>query len=135
MEIAMACVILALLALAGMTALYQTGAGLALQKHRSMALAVANSRLEEVRATPFSVLTALISKNYNTNFIRKVSGQFALGSNETVFIGGRLMSMSTTLQYADADGGSASYDYLRVTASVPYPGVRDVVTLQTLRGP
>jgi len=130
-----ACALLAILAIAGVTALYQTGSGLALQKQRRVALGLANSRLEELRSAPYTALTALIPLDYSTNALRKVSGQFVLGSGETVSIGGKPMSMTTTLQYADADGGSASYDMLRLTASVQYRSAGEVVALQTLRGP
>jgi Tfp pilus assembly protein PilV len=91
-EIVVSCVILAVLAIAGMTALCETGAGLAIQKNRRIALGIANSRLEELRTVPYIALTALISKNYNTNAIGKVSGQFALLPSETVSIGGKPMS-------------------------------------------
>jgi type II secretory pathway pseudopilin PulG len=134
-EIIVSCVILAVLAISGMTALCETGAGLAIQKNRRIALGIANSRLEELRTVPYIALTALISKNYNTNAIGKVSGQFALLPGETVSIGGQPMSMTTTIQYADVDGGSSTYDYLRMTTSVQYHGVNDQVTLQTMRGP
>ena len=134
-ETMVACVLLAVLAIAGVSALYQTGSGLAIQKQRRIALGLANSRLEELRSAPYAALTALIALNYNTNAIRKTSGQFVLGSGETVSMSGKLMPVTTTLQYADADGGSASYDMLRLTASVQYRSAGDVVTLQTLRSP
>ena len=134
-EVMTACVLLAVLAIAGVTALYQTGSGLAAQKQRRIALGLANSRLEELRSAPYGVLTALIPLNYSTNSIRKLSGQFVLGSGETVSMGGKNMAVTTTLQYADADGGSSSYDLLRLTAAVQYGAARDIVQLQTLRSP
>lgn len=134
-EVMTACVLLAILAIAGVTALYQTGSGLAAQKQRRIALGLANSRLEELRSAPYTSLTALIPLDFSTNAIRKVSGQFVLGSGETASIGGKAMAVTTTLQYADADGGSASYDLLRLTAAVQYGAARDVVQLQTLRSP
>jgi len=134
-EILVSCVLLAVLAIAGMTALCETGGGLAIQKNRRIALGLANSRLEELRTVPYTALTALISKNYNTNSIGKVGGQFTLSPGETVSICGKPMSMTTTIQYADVDGGTSTYDYLRMTSSVQYHGANDQVTLQTMRGP
>lgn len=134
-EILLACLILTILAIAGATAIYQTGSGLSAQKSRRIALGIANSRLEEVRSTPFSVLTALIAQNYNTNYIQKSGNAFVLGSTETVSINGKVMPIKTTIQYVDADGGSTTYDYLRVTTWVQYRSATDVVTLQTAEGP
>jgi hypothetical protein len=135
-EVVTACLLLAIIAIAGVSALYQTGAGLAIQKNRRIALGLANSRLEEIRSTAYGVLVALIPVNSNVNsVIRNASGQFAVGSGETVSVGGKQMPLFTTLQYLDADGGLTTYDYLRVTASVQYRTERDVVTLQTMKGP
>jgi len=136
-EILLACLILAIMAVSGATAIYQTASGLTDQKNRRIALGVANSRLEDIRATPYTVLTALISQNYNTNTIKKVGNAFVAGTGETVSIGGKTMSMTNTIQYVDADGGTGTYDYLRVTVSVQYPlrSGSDVVRLQTAEGP
>lgn len=130
-----ACVLLAILAIAGVTALYQAGSGLAVQKQRRIALGLANSRLEELRSAPYATLTALLPLNYSTVSIRKVNGQFVLGSGETIAIGGKFMPVTTTLQYVDVDNGNATYDYLRLTAAVQFEAASDVVTLQTLRSP
>jgi len=135
-EILLACLILTILAIAGATAIYQTGSGMAVQKNRRIALEVANSRLEVIRSQAYTNLTKLISLDYSIDPIRiNASGAFQAGSGETVSIGGKSMSITTTIQYVDADAGTATYDYLRVTASVQYRSASDVVTLQTMRGP
>lgn len=133
-EILVACVLLAVLAVAGMTALYEAGGALEIHKNHRIALGIANSRLEELRSMPYTLLTGLIPKNYNTNAIAKVGGQFALAYGETVPIGGKPMPISTSLQYVDIDAGTNTYDYLRMTVSVQYRTANEQVTLQTLRG-
>ena len=51
-------------------------------------------------------------------------------------INNRVLPMTTTIQYMDVDGGSTSYDYVRIVVSVGYRvGSADRVTLETFRSP
>ena len=104
---------------------------------RRMAMEMANSRLEDVRGAPYSVLTNSLS--YNVYYLDKITGAWRMSASdqgETVSINGRNRPITTTAQYLDADGGSASYDCLRVTASVRYGNAaKDTVTLSTIRAP
>lgn len=127
-EVMTVCALLAVLAIAAVTVLHQTGSGLALEQQRRIALALANSRLEELRSAPYAELTALIALNYSTTALRIVSGQVVPGTGESEIVGGKPMSLVTTLRYADADGGTASYAMLRMTAAVQYRSEGGVVT-------
>lgn len=69
-EVMVACVVLAVIALAGGSFVAQSQGTLAVHRNRCLALATANSRLEEVRATPFDQLTNLMSGT-STVWIRR----------------------------------------------------------------
>ena len=60
-EVMMACVVLAVIAMAGGAYVYQSMGTLALHRDRSVAVAMANSRMEELRAQSFSSLTNLMA--------------------------------------------------------------------------
>ncbi len=60
-EVLMACVVLAIIVVAGASFIAQVQGTLKVQRSRCVALAMVNSRLEEVRNTPFGQLTNLVS--------------------------------------------------------------------------
>lgn len=149
-EAMVACLILMLMALAGAAVLYQTLNQLGVQQARRQALAVANTRLEEVRATAYGLLTppATNSLVYYLHHTHDASGNWTYGTDnwvrplpaadpgETVSIRGVRRPMVTAITYVDVDGGTTSYDGLRVAVTVRYgPGANDIVRLETLRSP
>lgn len=60
-EVMMASVVLAVIAMVGGSFVAQSHNTLAVHRNRNVALAVANSRLEEIKGTPFGQLTNLVS--------------------------------------------------------------------------
>lgn len=73
-EVMMACVVLAVIAMAGGAYVYQSMGTLAVHRDRSVAVAMANSRMEELRNTPFSDLTNIsgfVMSGSATNWIKR----------------------------------------------------------------
>ena len=131
------CLILAIIAIAGAEYLYRGQATLINQRNSRVALAVANGRLEDVRASSYGSLTNVMGRDFVADFVIFNGSTWVLGSNETVRIGATLQPVSTTFQFVDADyNESNSYDCVKVTVSVGYrPGSSDRVVLQTVRAP
>ena len=137
-EVMVSCLILAVIAVATAACLYYAREQTSVQRNRRTAMELANSRLEEIRGAPYSDVSPS-SHNYDTNFLDRMSGSWRLSNadqGETVTIGGRTRPITTTVQYMDVDGGSATYDGLRIAVSVGYSGgAEDVVRLATIRSP
>lgn len=152
-ETLVACLVLAILALAGAAVLYDALLQMGVQKGRRQALAAATSRLEEIRASPYTLITppakdAFLPHYYYLSHIRDASGNWQYGIDnwqrplptsdpgETVTIRGTKRPITTTVTYVDIDGGLTSHDALAVSITVAYgPGAQDVVKLETLRSP
>lgn len=134
-EVMVACVILAIIAVAGAEYLYHGQATLVVQTNRRIALEVANSRLEDIRGARYASLTNGLGNNLNSQSVRKNGTNWILGSGEKVSIGGALRSIQTTFQFVELDGVSPPYDALNVTVSVGYKSDTDLVTLRTLVAP
>jgi hypothetical protein len=134
-----ACLLLAIVVIAGAEYMYKAQDILAVQRSRRIALMAANSRLEDVKNLPYYTnLTRLLTGSSTVTNIKRnvVNGPFVTGSGEMVNIGGALLPIATTIQYVDADGVSPYNDCLRVTVAVGYRGVlTDRVVLETLRSP
>jgi hypothetical protein len=132
----LACLILAIVSLTGAEYIFRGRNTLIVQKNRRLALEAANSRLEEVRGTPYANLTNLLpSASYSMVTIRRSGGLFVEGT-ERIVVSGTECPMTNTIQYFDADGGEASYDGVRATVSVGYGAtIKDQVTLRTLVAP
>ncbi len=152
-EVLVACLILMVMALAGAAVLCQVLTQFKVQQARRLALAAANTRLEEVRATSYGFLKppsqdSFLPAYYYLHHTHDAGGNWTYGTDnwslplpradprETVTINGKKRPIITTITYVDLDGGLTSYDGLRVSVSVAYgPGAGDRVTLETLRSP
>lgn len=137
-EVMVAILILSVLAVAGAASLQMARGMAAIQKGRRSAVEYANSRLEELRAAPYSEICPP-SKNYNTYYLNRTSGVWVVSAGnpvETVVINGRNRSMNTTVQYLDTDGASVSYDALQMAVKVRYyTGSNDFISIETIRAP
>ena len=137
-ELMTACLILSVMAVATGSYLYYARAQVAIQQDKRVALEVANSRLESVRAAAFTLVDPP-SSNYTAYYLDFMTGAWRVGGTdpgETVIINGGSFPMTTTVQYMDADGGSSSYDCLKVAVSVRYrKSTSDAVTLGTVKAP
>ncbi len=140
-EIALGVLILAVLALGASMLYHQSWGQLSAQRDRRAALAAANSRLEALRASPFSDIEPP-NEDYQVYFVA-ASGAAWLHSTsdpgETVQVNRRQHGIVTTLAYVDADPSDMddTYDYLQARVSVGYrtadPAAR--VILETLISP
>ena len=109
------------------------------QRHRLAALELANSRLEEIRASGFeSVKPATL--DFDWRYLRRT------GSNTWVFSGAdpgetltqnsRVFPITTEVRYMDIDGGIDTYDCLNFRVSIGYrPGLSDRISLETYVSP
>ena len=135
-ETMLACLILAIVALGGAEYLFRGRSALIIQKNRRLALEAANSRMEEWRATPYGDVTNLIPPaSYGLTYACR-SGATWVNGIDTANIAGVACPMTNALQYVDLDGGTVSYDAVRVTVSVAYSAtIKDQVTVETLVAP
>ena len=137
-EVLVACLILAIVAIATAACLYQSRAQASIQRNRRTAMEFANARLEALRNAPYTVIQPP-TQTYTAYYLDDITGSWRVSASdqgETVTLSGRSLPMTTTVQYMDADGGAASYDCLRITVHVWYrDGANDVVRLQTIRSP
>ena len=137
-EVIIGCLILAVLALAAMASLQYTRSMTVQQRDHRTALELANGRLEALRGAPFNTVRPT-SSNYNVYYLRASGTTWVVSSavtNENVTVNYRPRPMRTTVQYVDADGGSASYDLLKFNVRVQYSSsASNQVELETMRGP
>lgn len=136
-EVLMACVILAVIAVGTAACLYLARGGTTVQRDHRSALELANSRLEEVRSAPYTSVARTNVLSYAVYYLDRIGGTWhmsAVDPGETVKVGATTRPMTTTAQFVDADGGTASYDCIRVTVSIPYhTGTSESVKLETIR--
>ena len=136
-EVLVACVILATIAVGTAACLYLARGGTTVQRDHRTALEVANSRLEEVRSAPYTSVARTNVSSYAVYYLDRIGGTWHMSATdpgETVKVGNTTRPMTTTAQFVDADGGTASYDCIRVKVRVPYhTGTSDSVTLETIR--
>lgn len=95
------------------------------QRDRRTATSLAESRLEEIRATSYTRMKALMPSpsTYNTYYLSRAGAGWNVSNsdpNEVVTNNNFERSITTTLQFADIDGGTASYDYLQIGVAVRY---------------
>ena len=137
-EVLVACVLLAVMAVATSASLQYARSTAALQRNRRQALDLANSRLEHVRASAY---TAVRPPALNTSlyYLRYTSGVWSVHASdpgESAQIAGRSRPMRTTVRYVDVDGGGLTYDCLRVAVSVQYSQqTNSLVSLETVKAP
>ena len=138
-EVMIACIILAIMAIGSAAYLHQSRANLVFQRNRRIALESGNARLEDIRTTTYTTFAALLTADHNLRYLTKAGGSWQASSvdpGETTGINGTLMPLTTTVRYIDVDGGSASFDCLEVTVSVAYRmNSGDRVQLQSLYAP
>jgi type II secretory pathway pseudopilin PulG len=135
-EVMLSCVILVIVAVGGAEYIYRGQATQVVQKNRRLALWVANSRLEEIRATPYGTLTNLLARNYTAVTVLRSNNTFVARSGEKANIGGMQLPMTNTIQYIDAENDNNSFDAIKVTVSVVYrAGGSDPIILQTVESP
>jgi type II secretory pathway pseudopilin PulG len=143
-EIMLAVVILAIVAVAGGAYLFHGRMQVDLQNNKRVALEIANSRLEELRAAVYDDIKPT-TLTYALRYVRKTGGTPPWASQspdplQKVSINSVTnLPMTTTVQYLDLDGPATnSYDALRLTVSVGYrllAPASEAVTLQTVRIP
>jgi type II secretory pathway pseudopilin PulG len=136
-EILFACLILMIMAVGGASFICHAISQLSIQQSRRLALEAANSRLEEVRSSAYANLKPP-ALTYQSYYLSQNAGNLKVSNGdpaETVLINGTPKPMTTTVAYADLDGGLSSYDALRVTVVVQYRGDHDTVCLETLCAP
>jgi Tfp pilus assembly protein PilV len=137
-EIMIASVVLAVLALGVAASIEQSRSKNMMQRQRRTAAEVANGRMEALRAAAYSDLLPL-SQNYNWYFLRFTGNVWSVSSSdpgETVTINQQNRPMRTRVQYVDADGGSSSYDCLRLQVQVQFArDVNSLVIVETMKAP
>jgi prepilin-type N-terminal cleavage/methylation domain-containing protein len=137
-EVMVACVILAVLALASAASLQYARSMSVQQRDRRTALELANSRLEDLRAAAYSNVWPS-AQNYNLYYVRRSGTNWVVSSsstNEAVKVNNRTRTLVSTVRYVDVDAGSASYDALLFNVKVQYGSSANLqVELETVRGP
>lgn len=134
-EVVMACVVLALVAVVGGS--YEARSALTLAVHRSrcVALATANSRLEELRDTPFSQLTNMVAGGAAVWVRRNGAGWrvSTAAEHDDFAIGTSMEELRTSLVLTNWPTLGSS-KVLQVTTLATYRKP-DYVRLMTLVGP
>jgi len=131
-----ASVILAVLALGVAASIELSRSKTMMQRQRRVAAEVANGRLEALRAALYTTILPL-AQNYNWYFLTFTGGVWVVSGGdpgETIALNEQTRPIRTRVQYVDADGGSASFDCLRLQVQVQF--ARDagsVVTLETMK--
>ena len=121
-EVMIAMIILALLAIGGGAFLSYSRTHVDIQRNKRAALEEANKRLEELRASGYDA-TKPTNNNYVVVYLQKSGNAWNRRSSdpgETVSINGQTMPIVTTVQFVDVDGGSASYDYTLFAVQVGF---------------
>lgn len=137
-EIMIASVVLAVLALGAAASIEKTRIGTTQQRNRRTALEMANSRLEQLRQAGYAQIKPS-ALNYNTYYLANTGGTWTISSSdpgEQVNLYGNSRPLRTQVQYVDVDGGSTSYDGLKLVVRVQYlAGSDSFVELETLKSP
>jgi type II secretory pathway pseudopilin PulG len=137
-EVVLSALILAILAVGGGAFLYHSRARIGIERNRRVALEIANSRLESLRASGFNVIKPS-ANDYTVRYLVWNGGAWVQSTtvpspSETVVINNFNLPMQTAVQFVN--DGSAAYDYVRATVEVRYRVARsDTVGLTTLIGP
>ncbi len=131
-EVLVAMVILLAVVVGAGAMLYFPSGDIAIQKNKRVTLEVANARLERLSGADYDNITPL-AYDYSIYYING-SDWFVYETDpgETVNINGIDMPMTTMVQYVDDDGGTDSYDYLRLEVQVGFrPDSNQRVSLVT----
>jgi type II secretory pathway pseudopilin PulG len=133
-ETAIAMLVLAILALAGGAGLYHARAEQANQRHKRVALELANSRMEEIHAKAIRPTPPDGALHY----VRLNNVLSDTDPQEQVTLNSRAFPVIATVQYEDTDGDGAItlYDCVRIAVTVRYrKAATDVVMLESKGGP
>lgn len=148
-EAILAMIILAILAIGGMSFIVHGTNQLNIYRNKLIALEIANNRLEELRALNYEKV-ATSPQNDTSWYVKKKSdGTWELDidgnlmrfsetdAEEPVVINGLTKAITTTIQYMDKSGSpGGSCDYLLVIAKTGYrAGSSEIVELRTYIGP
>jgi prepilin-type N-terminal cleavage/methylation domain-containing protein len=138
-EVMIALVVLAIVALGVASFVYYGRGSVYAQRDRLSVLELVNGRLELLRASSYGTVTPP-DQDYAVYHMLPVAGGgwsfSASREEEELTVNSRTYPMTTTVQYVDVDGGSPSYDALKFTVSMQYrTGSTDEMTLRTYRSP
>jgi Tfp pilus assembly protein PilV len=139
-EVMVALLILAVMALGTAAFMYHGRSSVYAQRDRLAVFELANGRLEELRAEPYTTFTDTLPETYDVYWMRKRAGAwefYNVRRTQNLLVNrSRRYRITTTVQYVDADGGTPSYDMLQFTVSMRYrTGDTDEVILSTYRAP
>ena len=138
-EVMLAMLILLIVAVGGAAFLYHSSSRIAIQRNKRVALEEANSCLEEMRISGYTVIepTALgYPADWSAHGIKKAGTGWIRNDtdDETVTINGIVLPITTTVQYVDAQGEVPpnSYDYILAVVRIGYRvGSDERVRLET----
>ena len=146
-EIMVAMVILAVLVIGAAPFIYYGSSGIDTSRNKLAALAAANSRMEQLKASRFTDIananTTPQPHDYVTAYnIRWNNGAWAsrditdTQQNETVTVNNKDRPITTTIKYVSIDAARPALDYLDVVVTVAYgTKATDTVTLETFISP
>lgn len=131
--------LLAIMAVGTLAYVYQSRSYVTTLRNQRTALTLANGRLEDIRAAPYTSIDPL-NFNYTTNYLDKKANVWHVTATdplETVTVGSITQSIVTTVCYMDVDGPPASWDCVRIVVKVYYgaAGENTAVTLETIESP
>ena len=121
-EIMVAMVILAVVAIGTAAYLSQHQAWLMLDRDRSAALEIANGRVEELRAIPYKTLAQWLPlTNYSTRYLIKVGSSWSNAvspQTESTNVNGAAATMLTAIQSAGVT--SSTFNYVVISVQMDY---------------
>ncbi|MEI6971111.1 MAG: prepilin-type N-terminal cleavage/methylation domain-containing protein [bacterium] len=135
-EVLIAVVILAVMAVGSAAYLHLSRSNLAVQRNKRTALEAGNARMEEMRTTSYTAMTGLLPLDYSLRYLRRTAGTWVASTTdpgETVNINGSILPITTTVRFVDIDGGPASYDCIAMVVKVAYrPNIADRIILESI---
>ena len=137
-EVALSCLILMILAVAGGAFVANSHRTLSLHRSRSIAAAIAASRLEELRATSYATLTNLTTVAGGSVAVTRSGSSWVTGNYQPYSLGTRTEQLRTTLRLTNVVVGSGQYEALLMTAIASYQragAVTDTVSVATIYSP
>lgn len=114
-EVMMACVVLAVIAIAGAAYIANSDRSLAINRERFQALALANSRMEEVRATKYLELMGLFPSGQLQVQLVKNGAIWAAGNSESRAVdNGDFITLVTAITKTDVVLDEAGYEGIMI---------------------
>ena len=132
--------VLLVMVVAGGAFIFYSLSRIAFERNKRVATEIANSRLEQLRASGYTEISPSPADDWDSHYIKRVGGNWVFdGSNdETVNINGLILPITTTVQYVDKQGDIPpnSLDYILAIASVGYRlNTNNRVELRTFLNP